>query len=162
MPSERAGYFDHAYEHDIKLHDPDYNGSRRHPFCKGQRWWAKRDPVDWYTNYPDDANPYFDTNVGDSCRLLDFTIGLEYPLELEEGKRYQTRIVARVGGRDHSPYQLYGQKLARNCSTDPRYCAERTPGGDSQQLIGKSKGRTPDAAAGGRGAALVIAIPEPS
>lgn len=141
---ERSGTYDHAHEHDMKLRDPSYNGSRKHPFCKGQRWWLKHDGIGWRTTYPDDADPWLDETIGDNCSKLDFTIGIKYPLELEEGKKYETVLSAEKGGRNSSPYSLAGQKLTRYCGGEPRTCAARGAGSEEQLLVGPSKGSAPE------------------
>lgn len=142
---ERDNNLDYAYEHDVKLYDDGYSGTRKHPFCKGDRWWSKRRLIGWNSNFPKDAKPWWDENVGDSCRVLDFTFGIKFPLELQERKRYDVRIVVEDGARSSSRYQLRGARMRRVCPGEPRICVVGASGNEHNQLlIGKSKGTAPE------------------
>jgi hypothetical protein len=142
-PFEVDNALDHGYEHDLKLIDTDFHGSRRHPFCtdERERFWAQRKGYTWTTNFPKGSNPYFDDPTGDSCRYLDFTIGVEYPLQLDPGVQYTIRIRTRAGLAVNNPYYLNAQMTFRGCSGDPKYCSNsKGPGTDGQLLIGGQSG----------------------
>jgi hypothetical protein len=138
-PFERDNALDHGYEHDLKLIDRSYVGSTKHPICtdEKERFWAQRKGYTWTTTFPKSAHPYFDENVGDNCKYLDFTIGLEYPLKLDPGKMYSIRIRTRAGDRRFSHYKLRAVKTFRFCTTNPRYCsADASNQAEGQPLAG--------------------------
>ena len=142
-PFERSGPPDHGYEHDMKLFDDDFSGSRKHPLCtdEKERFWAQRKGYTWTTKFPSAAHPYFDDNAGDGCAYLDFTIGVEYPLELRPGVKYSIRIRTRAGDRQTSRYYVNAQKTFRACTGDPKYCSESAGGGaEGQLLVGLGSG----------------------
>ena len=142
-PFERAYALDHGYEHDFKLIDDDYTGTGKAPICwdEKERFWAQRKGYTWTTTFPEAAHPYFDDNAGDSCRVLDFTVGVEYPLQLSPGKKYSIRIRTRAGDERFSKYYSNAQKTFRACSGDPKYCSESAGGGaEGQLLIGAQSG----------------------
>lgn len=138
---------DDAYEHDFKLINRSNPGfPQMHPFCFGSNanFWATRSGLTWDTNYPSAAKPYFDTDDSDSCQTQDFTIGLYHPTNLSPDVRYLTTIRTRAGNRSSSPYALNAQKLRKICDFSP-FCVGTIPRtGDSQILIGASKGSAPE------------------
>lgn len=142
-PFERAGARDHGYEHDFKLIDADFTGSRKHPICtdEKERFWAQRKGYTWTSNYPRDAHPYFDSPLGDNCKYLDFTIGIEYPLELTPNKRYWTSIRTRAGDASYSNFYMNAQKTFRFCTNLPnKYCNESVGPTEGQLLVGAGRG----------------------
>jgi hypothetical protein len=134
-PFERAGAPDHGYEHDFKLIDPDYSGHSSHPACRNEkeRFWARHRGRSWSTDFPAHSHPYFDTNLSDSCRYLDFTVGIKFPLDLTPKKTYHINIRARKGDQRYSRYQLSAEMTTRYCGGDPTYCSDSF---DRQQLAG--------------------------
>lgn len=134
-PFERSGFFDHGYEHDFKLIDPDYSGHGAHPLCHNvkDRFWARDRGRTWSTTFPKDAHPYLDTNLSDSCRYLDFTIGVKYPLNLSPKKTYYIRIRARAGDQRYSRYELSAEMTDRYCGGNPAFCSDAH---DRQALAG--------------------------
>lgn len=137
---------DDAYEHDYKLFNNSNPGfPQKHPFCFGSNanFWANRSGLTWDTNFPSAAKPYFDTDDSDSCRTQDFTIGLYHPTNLSPNVRYLTTIRTRAGNKSSSPYALTAQKLLKICDFSP-FCVGTIPRtGDSQPLVGVSRGTAP-------------------
>lgn len=91
------------------------------------------------------SDPYFDENFAEDCHRQDFTVGVEFPLNLKGGKKYWVRIRAKGGTPTRSPYTLSGIKTFRvpcgpvpagNCS------GQADSSSDDAFLVGKDKGRT--------------------
>jgi len=105
-----------AYEHDFKLFN-DANGGPGQPACTGQgAYWVTRFfGVTWSTTLPADTQPYFDTNVSQSCSSMDFTVGMLRPKNLGAGVTYTITVRARRGTVDSSPLQLAGERIGKIC-----------------------------------------------
>lgn len=149
-PYERSGAPDHGYEHDLKVLDPGYvppTGRACAPFCKDvrKRFWAQRKSVAWDTNFEDGSDPYLDENFAEDCDRQDFTIGLEFPLNLKGAKKYWIKIRTKAGDKKTSPYVLQAVKTVRvPCGPVPAGNCSGQAGGsvEGQLLVGRSKGRT--------------------
>lgn len=115
-----------AYEHDFKiLTDRSILGTR--PLCVlpifatwDDLFYAYReDGVLWGSNFPDDADPYFDTDVSDACDQQDVSFGIRKPEVLDDGLGdnqavvYRFEVALRKGGPDEGEFQHFAQRLSR-------------------------------------------------
>jgi hypothetical protein len=115
-----------AYEHDLKVYgNGGIVGTR--PFCFARPWtgWNdvfyayREDGVLWSTNMPDDAWPYFDTDVSDECGIEDLSIGVVRPERLDDGLAegqavdYFFTVEAGHGSPDSGDFALRAQRLDR-------------------------------------------------
>jgi hypothetical protein len=79
----------------------------------------REDGVLWSTNMPDDAWPYFDTDVSDECGIEDLSIGVVRPERLDDGLAegqavdYFFTVEAGHGSPDSGDFALRAQRLDR-------------------------------------------------
>ena len=115
-----------AYEHDMKVQtDRTVVGTR--PFCIlpifaswDDLFYAyQEDGVMWESNFPDESDPYFDTDVSDDCDKEDMSIGVRKPEVLDDGLgdnqavSYNMSVTVRRGGPDEGPFTHTAQRLSR-------------------------------------------------
>lgn len=144
---------DESYEHDFKLFNdentgPSAGGLGTRPLCapgQGNNFWATRTGT-FDTNFPEATSPYFDTDVSDSCKTQDLTIGLVHPKELEPNVAYQTVLRVDAGAQASSPYQLQSEQLERLPGCEDPLCIglDQQDVDPRQLLIGMEKGNAPE------------------
>lgn len=163
-----------AYEHDVKLVNPEAEcnlpdifgcidsllDSSLRPVCNPfseNDFWANRDSFTFDWNYPDAADPYIDTEWVDSCRMMDFTIGLASPspTNLVADQIYQTSILAS-GSEDVAASVVklsFERKSVKTCDSlvddllpgSTPWCVgspSGQPGEETQRMILESDGET--------------------
>lgn len=149
-----------AYEHDLKvLGNGGIVGIR--PFCVALPFtgWNdvfyayREDGVFWSTNMPDDAWPYFDTDVSDECGIEDLSIGVVRPERLDDGLAegqavdYFFTVEAGRGNPDTGEFALRAQRLDREgdltCSIIGHHnCTGLTLGDQDGGFILRTAGET--------------------
>ncbi|HWB71231.1 MAG TPA: MopE-related protein [Egibacteraceae bacterium] len=115
-----------AYEHDFKVFgDGGIVGTRPYCFSLPFTRWSdvfyayREDGVLWTTNIPDDAWPYFDTDVSDECGTEDLSIGVVRPERMDDGLAdgqavdYFFTVEAGRGDPDTGDFALRAQRLDR-------------------------------------------------
>jgi hypothetical protein len=145
---ERAGYFDHAYEHELKLMDDNPNRTSGQPFCwnEDDNYWARRNGLKWDTTFPKSAVPFLDDNLGEPCEFEDLTVGLVYPLNLTEQREYfiYLRSKAPSDPELENNFFLSAVKAMRLCGGSPETCVGSADSASrTDTLIGKTKGLLP-------------------
>lgn len=159
-----------AYEHDLKLFNdanvgPSVGGVGTRPLCvpgQGDRFWATRNGT-YETTFPDAAKPYFDTDISDSCKTQDLTIGLYHPDQLVPGERYVIVIRVDAGSEGSSPYALTAQQLERVPGCERPICVGTNTLDDDpfQPLVGREKGNAPECRDWRKGEESTLCAPDP-
>lgn len=122
-----------AYEHDFKI-QTDQNTLGVRPLCTftdprtslDDAFYAHRgDIILWSTNVPNDAYPYFDTDLSDGCDKEDLSVGILKPELLDDGLGASEAVdyfftVNTRRGNNPSEFSLAAQRLSRRGDT---FCA---------------------------------------
>jgi hypothetical protein len=144
---------DMAYEHDLKVEGiGGMIGTR--PFCASLPWTGWNDVfyayrgggVEWNSNVPDDAWPYFDTDVSDECGIEDLSIGIVRPerlddeLEPRQATAYFFTVEAARGKPETGDFALSAQRLSREHDLvcviiGHQNCTGLTGGGDGGFIL---------------------------
>jgi hypothetical protein len=124
-----ATFGDWAYEHNFKQWNPLVTDAPEinndpftygRPFCpvpaQANDFWADRGGAVWSTSYPAEARPYLDSEWGDSCKKMDYTIGMYWPKFLQPGARYSTDILSIAGDASSSQYYLQAEVSHKSCN----------------------------------------------
>ena len=122
------GTLDRAYEHDLKTSTDALTLGTRGVACTfvnplnslDDAFYAYReDGVAWETNVPDDADPYFDTDLADGCGTEDLSVGIRTPEILDDGlaeghsTHYWFTVDAARGNPDTGDFRYAAQRLTR-------------------------------------------------
>lgn len=126
---DNFGTLDRAYEHDLKTStDALTLGSRGfigcafvNPFTSyDDAFYAYREGgVSWETNVPDDADPYFDTDLSDGCGIEDLSVGIRTPEILDDdladghSTHYWFTVDSARGNPDTGDFTYSAQRLTR-------------------------------------------------
>ncbi|WP_461144488.1 hypothetical protein [Salinifilum aidingensis] len=121
---------DFGLEHGATLYNTEDISDWTRPYCNPfdfnepyNNFWAawdsgfKWNAVEWGTNVPGEAAPYWDwDDATDSCQELGFQIGVGYPTNLQPRQGYSMWIHASRGDQSNSEFTLNTQKISNDCN----------------------------------------------
>jgi hypothetical protein len=99
-------------------------------------WISDRNDRQWASNIPDEADPYWDTNLLDPCDRKDITFGAYHPEELAQGQSYDLIYYFNsAGDAPRSGFEWHAELLERDegCDDNP-WCVNVEPLYDDYRL----------------------------
>ena len=111
----------------------------------------REDGVSWETNVPDNADPYFDTDLSDGCGTEDLTVGIRTPEILDDGlaeghsTHYWFTVDSARGNPETGDFTYSAQRLTRLGDTNcwflgTSYCTGLDPGETVSGLFVRTSG----------------------
>lgn len=143
--SDIAAFGENAYEHDLKLHNPNNAASVR-PFCvpfQDDDFWATRTGWMTETTFPSDTEPYWDITDGDSCQEMDLTAGIFEAANLIPGEYHISITTTGADHIDESVFSLRAESLPVDCPEFAKQpdCVDLLQRAERQVLINQNEGR---------------------
>ena len=133
-----------AFEFDMKLYNP-HNSSGGYTGLpvvgcpsseSGDFWISDRNDRSWFSDIPDAAGSYWDTDLLDPCDKKDITFGVYHPEELVQGQVYGTHYYFhKAGDAPRSGFEWHAELLEReeDCDGNP-WCVNVEPLTDDYRL----------------------------